>query len=58
MCIRDRPVRTLYKEAQKQGIKGRVFSSVIEALENAKSTAGEHDFIFVGGSTFVVSEIL
>ena len=52
------PVRTLYKEAQKQGIKGRVFSSVIEALENAKSTAGEHDFIFVGGSTFVVSEIL
>ena len=52
------PVRTLYKEAQKKGIKGRVFSSVIEALENAKSTAGEHDFIFVGGSTFVVSEIL
>ena len=55
---RAMPVSKLYEEAQKQGIKGEIFSSVVEALESAKFNAHEHDFIFVGGSTFVVGEIL
>lgn len=34
------------------------FDSVVQALEAAKSQALEDDFIYVGGSTFVVAEVL
>ncbi|MEN8116167.1 MAG: folylpolyglutamate synthase/dihydrofolate synthase family protein [Bacteroidota bacterium] len=40
------------------GLLGKSYDSVDEALENAKANAGKNDFIFVGGSTFVVAEIL
>jgi len=45
-------------EAEKYGLKGQVYNSVAEAYESALAEAGENDFIFVGGSTFVVAEIL
>ena len=41
-----------------KGYKGEVYSSVAEALENAKNNAGKDDLIYVGGSTFVVAEII
>lgn len=44
--------------AQQKGLNGNVFSSVEEALESAKQNAQSSDFIFVGGSTFVVAEIV
>ena len=39
-------------------LKGEVYLSVKEALEKAKSLAGKEDLIYVGGSTFVVAEIV
>jgi dihydrofolate synthase/folylpolyglutamate synthase len=48
---------TLAAEAEKFDLRGRVFASVREAYGFAKSQASERDFIFVGGSTFVVAEI-
>lgn len=40
------------------GIKGQVFERVTEALSKAKMEAKQNDLIFVGGSTFVVAEII
>ena len=40
------------------GLKGNAFSSVEEALLNAKSKAEPNDLIYIGGSTFVVAEII
>jgi dihydrofolate synthase/folylpolyglutamate synthase len=48
----------LVKQALKEGLKGRDYSTPIEALEAAKKAAKKDDLIIVGGSTFVVSEIL
>jgi dihydrofolate synthase/folylpolyglutamate synthase len=45
-------------QAEKLGLQGRVFSSVTDALLAAKHRATEKDFIFVGGSTFVVADAL
>ncbi|NKI28158.1 bifunctional folylpolyglutamate synthase/dihydrofolate synthase [Arenibacter sp. 6A1] len=40
------------------GLVGLSYNSVNEALEAAKKAAGKDDFIYVGGSTFVVAEII
>jgi dihydrofolate synthase/folylpolyglutamate synthase len=40
------------------GFKGSRYNSVNEALESAKLKAGLQDLIYVGGSTFVVAEII
>lgn len=40
------------------GLKGNAFSSVEEALLEAKSKADPNDLIYIGGSTFVVAEII
>jgi dihydrofolate synthase/folylpolyglutamate synthase len=40
------------------GLKGNAFSSVEEALLDAKSKAEPNDLIYIGGSTFVVAEII
>ncbi len=44
--------------AEKFSLKGNAFSSVKEALQQAQSQAQEDDLIFVGGSTFVVAEVV
>lgn len=44
--------------ASKYGLKGMVYNSVTEAYENALDCAIVTDFIYVGGSTFVVAEII
>jgi len=51
-------VEELTKKAIKSGLKGASHSSVKQALENAKKNATKDDLIFVGGSTFVVAEVL
>lgn len=48
----------LKEKAQKFHLNGHTFSSVMEALNAAKSEASENDMIFIGGSTFVVAEVI
>tara|TARA_B100000941_G_scaffold45963_1_gene28615 strand:+ start:4117 stop:5316 length:1200 start_codon:yes stop_codon:yes gene_type:complete len=48
--------KLLAKKAKK--LKGRTYKSVKEALNDAKNNAKKNDLIFIGGSTFVVAEII
>lgn len=48
----------LKDEFLNHGFVGEVYSSVNEALKTAREHAGKSDFIYVGGSTFVVAEII
>jgi len=48
----------LAEQAAKFNLKGQTFNSVATALATAKSKAQVKDLIFVGGSTFVVAEII
>jgi len=48
----------LAKLALKEGLRGRIYSTPMEALEAAKNASKRDDLIFVGGSTFVVAEII
>ena len=48
----------LKNEAAKFGLKGESYSSVKEAFNNAKKNAKPDDMIFIGGSTFVVAEVV
>ena len=50
--------RSLRAEAREYGLQGKSYSSVKRALSAAKSAASEDDFIYVGGSTFIVAEVL
>jgi len=38
--------------------KGNVYNSVKEAIQSAKKNASKNDLIYIGGSTFVVAEII
>ena len=40
------------------GLTGEAFDSVIEALKAARQCAGINDLVFIGGSTFVVAEVV
>jgi dihydrofolate synthase / folylpolyglutamate synthase len=48
---------TLAREAYALGVQGEVVADVNEAVQKAKAMAGPDDFIFIGGSTFVVAEL-
>jgi dihydrofolate synthase/folylpolyglutamate synthase len=48
-------LKAIFKEGQ---LIGQAYNSVNEALNNAKSNANKDDLIYVGGSTFVVAEII
>jgi dihydrofolate synthase/folylpolyglutamate synthase len=48
----------LRKTAIHVGLKGQAYASVREAFDAAKQNASAKDLIFIGGSTFVVAEIL
>ena len=52
------PAEELARWAETEGLRGEVVGSVEQALAHAKSIVGESDAIFVGGSNFVVAEIL
>lgn len=51
-------VHLLKELANKNNLKGDTYSSVELALTFAKKNATPEDFIFVGGSTFVVAEVV
>ena len=50
--------KDLKKEAAKHDLKGRTYVSVRNALKAAKRQASATDLIFIGGSIFVVAEVL
>lgn len=51
-------VDELYAKATEKGLKGKVYKSVEKALASAKQKATQQDLVFVGGSTFVVAEVV
>ena len=51
-------VSLLEGEAITFGLNGNSFSSVAKALAQAKKNANEDDLIFIGGSAFIVAEVL
>ena len=55
---RAKPAPELAEEAKLFGLQGKCYSSVADALAAAKLNAEKEDLIFVGGSTFVVAEII
>ncbi len=55
---RAKPVRELLVEAQQAGLEGNTFTSVKDALEAAQERADKEDLILIGGSTFVVAEVI
>jgi dihydrofolate synthase/folylpolyglutamate synthase len=48
----------LKAQAEKQKLKGEIFSNVREAIIAAQKKAKKDDLIFIGGSTFVVADAL
>jgi dihydrofolate synthase/folylpolyglutamate synthase len=48
----------LKEKASNFGLEGDIYANVSEAIKAAKVAAGSNDFIYIGGSTFVVAEAL
>ena len=48
----------LHQKAKEFKLNGKVFNSVSNAYQAARKNATANDFIYIGGSTFVVAEIL
>lgn len=55
---RGLPVKKLKTFFNELGFKGKAYKSVKEAYTAACNNSSPEDFIFVGGSTFVVAEII
>lgn len=51
-------VEILHRKAKSYGLIGDPFNSVSEAYQTALKLVAKNDFIYIGGSTFVVAEIL
>lgn len=52
------PAEEIMKTGNSHGLHGAAYPNVKEALEAAKRKASENDLIFVGGSTFIVSDLI
>jgi dihydrofolate synthase / folylpolyglutamate synthase len=50
--------RTLRSRAEAYGLNGASYPTVDEAYKSAQNAAGPDDIIFIGGSTFVVAEVI
>jgi len=55
---RGMDVALLKENAAAYGLVGTMFPSVHKAYREALNTAGQDDLIFIGGSTFVVAEVV
>ncbi|WDF57467.1 bifunctional folylpolyglutamate synthase/dihydrofolate synthase [Mucilaginibacter sp. KACC 22063] len=49
---------SLYQQATQAGLNGATYPSVKKALQAAQAAAQSNDLVFVGGSTFVVAEVV
>ncbi len=52
------PENELMKMATKTGLKGSSYPTVVDAVRAAKEKCPPEDFIFVGGSSFIVADLL
>lgn len=52
------PAGELHQRAAQYGLQGNAYGSVLEAVRAAKTRAQGEDLVFVGGSTFVVADLL
>lgn len=52
------PENELQESARKEGLQGDTYPNVETAVAASKKSAGENDFIFVGGSSFIVADLL
>lgn len=52
------PASELAAQAAAHGLEGETIASTVEALARARELAGKEDMIFIGGSNFVVGEII
>ena len=50
--------KVLAEKALRLGLKGESYSTVEQAIDEAKKAANTNDIIFIGGSTFVVADAL
>ena len=55
---RAMPAHELMAKALSYGLKGNCYPTVQNALEAAKADSAASDFIFVGGSCFIVADLL
>ncbi len=55
---RAMPAGVLVEKCRAIGLQGEAFSTVEQAIRAAKKNAAANDFIYVGGSTFVVADAL
>lgn len=46
------------RKAEEYGLKGKDFPTVMQAYQAALDDASTEDFIYVGGSSFVVADLL
>ncbi|MDR1644389.1 MAG: bifunctional folylpolyglutamate synthase/dihydrofolate synthase [Tannerellaceae bacterium] len=52
------PVATLAAKARKRNLKGDIYPTVAAALQHLQQIATKDDFIFIGGSNFIVADAL
>lgn len=52
------PAEKVKEIANNHGLKGEAYSTVEKALTIAKNNAKENDLIFIGGSTFIVADLI
>ena len=52
------PHEEIRREAEAYGLKGKDFPTVMQAYQAALDDANTEDFIYVGGSSFVVADLL
>ena len=52
------PATEVQHLAERTGLSGQTYHSVKEAYQAALSSAHQDDFVFVGGSTFIVADLL
>lgn len=51
-------VNILKEKAEKEGLIGDIYANVPSAYDSALKKSGQNDLIFVGGSTFIVADLL
>ena len=52
------PAEEMKKQASAHGLQGNAYPTVKEALQAACAQASKDDFIFIGGSSFIVADLL
>ncbi|MCD7710060.1 MAG: bifunctional folylpolyglutamate synthase/dihydrofolate synthase [Porphyromonadaceae bacterium] len=52
------PADTMQSKALERGLKGKAYTTVPEAYQAALQDSSPDDFVFVGGSSFVVADLL